>query len=59
MADDSGIQTFHIVPVLHHVFPPCLLDSPLQGHAYRAVVPEAIDAAIHFGTLENEAPALA
>ena len=45
--------------VADHVLPPGVLDVPLQLDAERAVVPEAVDAAVDFAGLEDEPHVLA
>src|SRR6266852_4724315 len=40
--------------IAHHVLPPRVLDVLLQLDAERAVVPEAVDAAIDFARLKDE-----
>src|SRR5262245_2717461 len=40
--------------VAHHVLPPDFLDVALQLHAERAVIPEAVDAAVNLARLEDK-----
>ena len=55
MADDGGVQSDDVVTLLDHVFPPELFDGAAEGGAVGAVVPEAVDAAVYFGALEDDA----
>ena len=69
--DDRTIQPDHLVgggrPVhrteivmaRHHIAPPGLLDVALQLDAQRSIIPEAIDAAIDFARLKQEAATFA
>ena len=61
--DDRAVDADHadFLPVrprrriAHHVLPPGVLDVLLQLDAERAVVPEAVDAAVDLARLEDEA----
>ena len=55
MADDGGVQSDDVVALFDHIFPPKLLDGAAERRAIGAVIPEAIDAAVHFGALEDNA----
>ncbi len=56
--DDRGLKPDDVVAAAHHVVPPAVADVLLQLGPERAVVEEAVEAAVDFGGLENEAAAL-
>ena len=45
--DDRAIETDHVVSHHHVIAPPCVLDVSLEFHSKRAVVPEAVEAAVN------------
>ena len=57
--DDGGFQADDIIAAADHVIPPSVADVFFQLDAQRAVIPEAVDAAVDFRRLKNESPALA
>ena len=57
--DDGGIEAYHILTFPGHGAPPGIAQIPLQLRAERAVIPEAVDPAVDFGGLVDEAPAFA
>ncbi len=69
--DDRAVEAGHfvgfgrtggggeVVVTGDHVAPPGFLDVPLQLDAERAVVPEAVEAAVDFAGLKEESPAFA
>ena len=57
--DDRAVEADHVFAGLDNGFPPALFDVALQLDAERAVVPEAVDAAVDFRGLENKAAAFA
>ena len=59
MHDDGGFEADDVVAALGHGAPPGFLDVALEFGAERAVIPEAVEAAVDFGGLENESPAFA
>ena len=59
MADDGGIEPDHVVPGLHHFVPPKGFHRLFQHGSVGTVVPEPVESAVYFGTLENESAALA
>src|SRR4029453_11249672 len=67
MADDRAVEADDLDRpavgprrrMVHHHVPPCVAEIVLELHAERAVVPEAVDAAIDLGRLEDEAAPLA
>ena len=59
MHDDRGIEADDIVAVAGHRAPPGVAEVALQFRAERAVIPEATDAAVDLGGLEDEAAPLA
>jgi hypothetical protein len=56
--DDGGLDADDVVAAAHHVVPPAVADVLLQLGAERAVVEEAVEPAVDFGGLEDEAAAL-
>ena len=57
--DDRRFESHHVVAQAGHLAPPEFLHVALQLSAERAVVPEAIDAAVDLRRLVNESAALA
>ena len=57
--NDCGILTDHIIAVTDRSPPPVLFNVALHFTAQGAVIPEAVDAAIDFGTVKYETAALA
>ena len=57
--DNRGIESDDIFAVASHRAPPGVAQIALQLGAEWAVIPEAIDAAVDLGALENEAAPLA
>ena len=57
--DDGGVESDHVFALAGHGAPPGIAQVAFQFRAERAVIPEAIDAAIDFRALKNEAAALA
>src|SRR5271170_43722 len=57
--DDGGFETGHVFALAGHGVPPQFLDVALELGAERAVVPEAVDAAVDFGGLKHKAAPLA
>ena len=57
----GGINGFwhHVFALAHHRAPPRIAQIAFQLRAEWAVVPEAVDASVDFGRLEDEALALA
>ena len=59
-ADDvNGFAVWSRRIAAHNIFPPCVFEIALQFGAKRTVIPEAVDAAINFGTLKDESAAAA
>jgi hypothetical protein len=68
--DDRAVEAGHLVGARrarhrgelvvagHHVVPPGVLEVALQGHAERAVVPEAVQAPVDLARLEDESAPL-
>ena len=57
-ADDvNGFAVWSGRIAAHNIFPPCVLEIALQLGAEGTVIPEAVDAAINFGTLKDESAA--
>src|ERR1043166_1331782 len=54
MHDNAGFQAGDVVARLRQAAPPIIFDVTLELGAERAVVPEAIDAAVNFGGLKDE-----
>jgi len=52
---NRAIEADDVVAHLRHAFPPVVLQVALQLHAERAVIPRAVEAAIDFRRLEDEA----
>jgi len=59
MHDDRAVEPDNVLAQLGHGFPPAGLDVALHLNAERAVVPEAVDAAVDFRSLENKTTPLA
>ena len=59
MHDDRGVDADAILALLGHAAPPVVLDVALEFRAQWAVVPEAVQAAVDFGGLKDEAAPLA
>jgi hydrogenase maturation protease len=59
MHDDGGVEADDVIALLGHGTPPEILDVAFEFGAERAVIPEAINAAVNFGRLENESPSFA
>src|SRR6266699_2299716 len=57
--DDGGFEADDVPALLGHAAPPEILHVALEFCAERAVVPEAIDAAINLRRLKNEPAPLA
>ena len=57
--DDGGFKAGDVVALAGHGLPPGFLDVALEFGAQGAVIPEAVDAAVYLGGLENEAAAFA
>src|SRR5208337_623855 len=57
--DDGGFEADDVVALAGHGIPPKFLDVALEFRAERAVVPQAVDAAVNFGRLKNEPAPLA
>ena len=57
--DDGGFEAHDIVAEPGHAVPPEIFYVALEFSAQRAVIPEAIDAAVNLGGLKNEALAFA
>ena len=65
--DDRGVDADDVDGVaigtdqlaLDHIVPPRVLQVPLERCAHRAVIPEAVDAAVDLGGLEDESAAAA
>ena len=57
--DDRAIHPFHVIALAHIAPPPEIFEIFLQLHAKWTVVPEAVQATVDFGGLENEPPSLA
>ena len=65
--DDRGVDADDVEGVaigtdqlaLDHIVPPRVLQVPLERCAHRAVIPEAVDAAVDLGGLEDESAAAA
>ena len=57
--DDGAVEADDVFAALDGGFPPAFFDVALQFDAERAVVPEAVNAAVDFRGLENKAAALA
>jgi len=56
--DDGRLEPHDVFAAPHHVVPPAVADVPLQLHAQRAVVEEAVEPAVDLRRLEDEAAAL-
>ncbi len=56
--EDAGVDALHILSVGHGL-PPDLFDVAQQLDAQRAVIPAAVEAAVNFRALEDEAFAFA
>src|SRR5204863_3913043 len=54
MHDDAGFEAGDVVARLGEAAPPVVFDVAFELGAERAVVPEAIDAAVDFGGLKDE-----
>ncbi|MPM55592.1 hypothetical protein SDC9_102389 [bioreactor metagenome] len=59
VADDGRVESFDIVAGFDHFVPPERFHRALHPRAVGAVIPEAVDAAIDFGTRKNESAPLA
>ena len=59
MHDDCRIEPNDVFPHAGHAFPPQFFHVALQFGAERAVIPEAIQAAVNLAGLEDEPPAFA
>ena len=59
MHDDGRVEADDVFAGAYHGLPPGVLDVALEFGAEGAVVPEAVDAAVEFGGLEDEAAPLA
>jgi len=57
--DDGGFEAGDVVALAGHAVPPEFLHVALEFRAERAVIPKAVDAAVNFRRLKNEAPPLA
>ena len=57
--DDRGVEADDVLTAVDGEAPPGVADVALELGAHRAVVPEAVDAAVDFGAGEDEAAALA
>ncbi len=55
---DRAVHADHVITLVHHHVPPKILEVALQFDAKRSVIPEAIEAAVNFARLENEAAPL-
>ena len=55
MRDDRAVNADHIGAPADCVVPPCVTDVTFEFGAHRAVVPEAVDAAVDFAGLKNKA----
>ena len=55
MHDERGLQTDDILAQQSHRAPPEILDVALQFGPERAVIPEAVEAAVNLGGLKNQA----
>ena len=55
--DDGSLDADDVVAAADHVVPPAVADVLLELHAEGAVVEKAVESAVDFGGLENEAAA--
>ena len=56
---NRAVHAEHVVAFLHGLAPPEVLEVAFQLGAERAVIPAAVEAAVEFAGLENEAAAFA
>ena len=59
MADDGRIKSFDVVAGFDHFMPPEVFDGAFHARAVGAVIPEAVDPAVDFGTREYESATFA
>lgn len=59
MGDNGGIETFHVIALVHHMAPPAGFDVVFEFDPQRTVIVNAFEASVDFGGLEDEPTAFA
>ena len=57
--EDGAVESEHVVAFLHGFTPPEVFEVAFEFCAERAVIPAAIESAVEFSSLKNEAAAFA
>ena len=59
MHQNRAVHADDVIALVHHDAPPIVLQITLQFDPERAVIPGAVQSAVNFARLENEAAPLA